>query len=127
MSEFWNMIFSACKAVGNWYWGGFDGLLSSLTVFIVMDHITNVMCAIVDRRPIGRVVVQDIFKSVLILFLVGIGNILDSLTVDPVRRFESHPLHHVGAKSVPLKNTFFGRNLSLLPIFSNDMIVKQHI
>lgn len=34
------------------------------------------MCAAVDHRPIGRAVIQDIFKSILIFILVGIGNVL---------------------------------------------------
>ena len=88
MGDFWNMVFSVCKAIVDWYWGGFDGLLSSLAVFIVTVHITNGMCAIFDRRPIGRAVVQDIFKSALIFILVGIGNILDTnvLTNTPTLR-----------------------------------------
>lgn len=88
MSGFWNVVYSVCKAIGNWYWGGFDGLLSSLAVFIVMVHITNGMCAIIDRRSIGRAGVQDIFKSTLIFILVGIGNILDTnvLTNTPTLR-----------------------------------------
>lgn len=88
MSEFWNVAYSACKAISNWYWGGFDGLLSSLAIFIVMVHITNGMCAIIDRKPIGRTSVQDIFKSALIFILVGIGNILDTnvLTNTPTLR-----------------------------------------
>ena len=88
MSELWNVAYSVCKAIGNWYWGGFDGLLSSLVVFIVMAHITNGMCAIIDRRPIYRAGVQNIFRSILIFILVGIGNILDTnvLTNSPTLR-----------------------------------------
>ena len=88
MSEFWSVVYSVCKAIGNWYWGGFDGLLSSLAVFIIMAHITNGMCAIIDRRPIDRTSIQDIFKSTLIFILVGIGNILDTnvLTNTPTLR-----------------------------------------
>ena len=78
MSEFWSVAYSVCKAIGNWYWGGFDPLLASLLTFIVVAHITNGMCAIIDHKPSGRALVQDIFKSVLILILVGIGNILDA-------------------------------------------------
>lgn len=77
MSEFWSIAFSGGKAFANWYWGEFDGLLSSLAVFVVMAHITNGMCAIIDRRPFGRTGIQDIFTSALIFILVGIGNILD--------------------------------------------------
>ena len=88
MSECWNLAYSICKAIGNWYWGGFDGLLSSLAVFIVIAHITNGMCAIIDRRPIDRAGIQNIFKSTLIFILVGIGNILDTnvLTSVPTLR-----------------------------------------
>ena len=78
MSEFWSMVCAGCRAAANWYWGGSDGLMASLVVFVVMAHVTDGMCAVVDRRPIGRAVVQDIFKSILIFILVGIGNILDT-------------------------------------------------
>lgn len=88
MSEFWNMACSVCNVISNWYWGGFDGLLASLTVFIVIAHITNGMCAIIDRKPIGRAGIQNIFKSILIFILVGIGNVLDTniLTNTPTLR-----------------------------------------
>ena len=88
MSEFWSMVCAGCRAAANWYWGGFDGLMASLVVFVVMAHVTDGMCAVVDRRPIGRAVVQDIFKSILIFILVGIGNILDTnvLTGTPALR-----------------------------------------
>ena len=78
MNEFWSMVCAGCRAATNWYWGGFDGLMASLVVFVVMAHVTDGMCAVVDRRPIGRAVIQDIFKSILIFILVGIGNILDT-------------------------------------------------
>ena len=78
MGEFWNMVGLECRAAANWYWGGFDGLMASLVVFVAMAHVTDGMCAVVDRRPIGRAVIQDIFKSILIFILVGIGNILDT-------------------------------------------------
>lgn len=88
MSEFWSMVCAGCRAAANWYWGGFDGLMASLVVFVVMAHVTDGMCAVVDRRPIGRAVIQDIFKSILIFILVGIGNILDTnvLTSTPALR-----------------------------------------
>lgn len=88
MSGFWSVVLSECRTFVNWYWGGFDGLMSSLTVFVAVAHVTNGMCAAVDRRPIGRAVIQDIFKSILIFILVGIGNILDTnvLTSTPALR-----------------------------------------
>lgn len=50
MSGFWSLAFSWGKAFANWYWGGPDGLLSSLAVFVVMAHITGGMC-IIHHKP----------------------------------------------------------------------------
>lgn len=88
MSEFWSVVLSGCRTFVNWYWGGFDGLMASLAVFVAVAHVTSGMCAAIDRRPIGRAVIQDIFKSILIFILVGIGNILDTnvLTITPALR-----------------------------------------
>ena len=88
MSGFWSVVLSGGRTFVNWYWGGFDGLMSSLAVFVAVAHVTSGMCAVVDRRPIGRAVIQDIFKCILIFILVGIGNILDTnvLTSTPALR-----------------------------------------
>lgn len=88
MSEFWSLVLSGGRTFVNWYWGGFDGLMSSLAVFVAVAHVTSGMSAAIDRRPIGRAVIQDIFKSILIFILVGIGNILDTnvLTSTPTLR-----------------------------------------
>ena len=88
MSGFWSVVLSGCRTFVNWYWGGFDGLMASLAVFVAVAHVTSGMCAAIDRRPIGRAVIQDIFKSILIFILVGIGNILDTnvLTSTPALR-----------------------------------------
>lgn len=88
MNEFWSKVLLGCKEIANWYWGGFDGLLSSLATFVVLAHITDGMCAIVDHRPLGRAWIQDVFKTILIFILVGVGNILDTnvLTSTPALR-----------------------------------------
>ncbi|RKI64553.1 holin [bacterium 1xD42-67] len=88
MSDFGNLVLSWGKAFADWYWGGGDSLLSSLAVFVVMAHITDGMCAIVDHRPLSRAWAQDTFKPILIFILVGVGNVLDSnvLTSTPALR-----------------------------------------
>lgn len=88
MSDFWSLVLSWGKAFAIWYWGEPDGLLSSLAVFVVMAHITDGMCMIVDHRPLSRAWVQDVFKTILIFILVGVGNVLDTnvLTSTPALR-----------------------------------------
>lgn len=80
MKEFWNVIQMAFTAVGGWlgyFLGGYDGLLYALIVFMVMDYITGVMCAVSDRNLSSEVGFKGICRKVLILMLVGIANLLD--------------------------------------------------
>lgn len=60
-----------------WFLGGYDGPLCTLIVFVSIDYVTEVMCAIIDKRPSTEIGFKGIFKKILIFALVGIGNILD--------------------------------------------------
>ena len=80
MKEFWNTIQLIFTAVGGWrgyFRGGWDGLLYALIAFVVIDYITGVMCAIIDRKLSSAVGFKGIFRKVLIFLLVGIANIID--------------------------------------------------
>lgn len=80
MKEFWNAIQFAFTAVGGWlgyFLRGCDGLLYALLVFVVIDYITGVMCAINDKALSSEVGFRGICRKVLIFLLVGIANILD--------------------------------------------------
>ena len=80
MKEFWNMIQMVFAAVGGWlgyFLGGCDGLLYALIAFVVIDYITGVMGAIINRELSSAVGFKGIFRKVLIFLLVGIANIID--------------------------------------------------
>lgn len=80
MKEFWNAIQLIFTAVGGWlgyFLGGCDGLLYALIAFVIIDYITGVMCAVIDKRLSSEVGFKGIFKKVLIFLLVGVANILD--------------------------------------------------
>ena len=80
MKEFWNMIQLIFSVVGGWlgwFLGGCDGLLYALIAFVVIDYITGVMCATVDKKLSSKVGFKGICRKVLIFLLVGIANILD--------------------------------------------------
>ena len=80
MQEFWNTIQLIFSAVGGWlgyFLGGCDGLLYALIAFVVIDYITGVMCAIINRELSSAVGFKGIFRKVLIFLLVGIANIID--------------------------------------------------
>ena len=44
---------------------------------MVVDYITGIMCAVVDKKLSSSVGFRGIFKKVLIFALVGVANILD--------------------------------------------------
>lgn len=80
MKELWNTFQAVIAALGGWlgyFLGGCDGLLYALIVFVVLDYITGVLCAIADRKLSSAVGFKGICRKVLIFALVGIANILD--------------------------------------------------
>lgn len=81
MNEYWSMIlqfiFATIRNGLGWFLGGYDGLLFTLIVFVGINYITEVMCAIVDKKLSSEIKLKGIFKKILIFALVGIGNILD--------------------------------------------------
>lgn len=80
MKEFWNGIQFVFTIIGGWlgyFLGGCDGLLIALVMFVVMDYISGVMCAIADKNLSSEVGFKGICRKVLIFILVGIANILD--------------------------------------------------
>ena len=84
MKEFWNTIQLVFSAIGGWlgwFLGGCDGLLYALLAFVVIDYITGVMCAIVNKKLSSEVGFKGLFKKILIFALVGIGHILDSQVI----------------------------------------------
>ena len=76
----WAKIQIAAAALGGWlgyFMGGLDGLLFALLVFMALDYLTGLMCAIVDKKLSSAVGFRGIFKKVCILLLVGLANIVD--------------------------------------------------
>ena len=80
----WAKVQIAFTALGGWlgyFLGGMDGLLIALIVFVVLDYITGVMCAIADRKLSSAVGFRGVCRKVLIFALVGVGHVLDTHVV----------------------------------------------
>ena len=84
MKELWTTIQVIFDGLGGWlgwFLGGCDGLLFALVAFVVIDYITGIMCAVVDKKLSSAVGFKGIFKKVLIFALVGVGHILDTRVI----------------------------------------------
>lgn len=81
MKDIINWIQLTITAIGGYLGyvlGGCDGFLYALITFMVMDYITGVMLAIVDRRLSSKIGFRGIFKKILIFVMVSVGYVLDS-------------------------------------------------
>lgn len=80
IESIWTKIQLAIAALGGalgYFLGGLDGLLLALIVFVVLDYITGVMVAIVDKTLSSAVGFKGIFRKIIIFCLVGVAHILD--------------------------------------------------
>ena len=81
MKNIWTTIQAGITALGaflGWFLGGLDGFLYALVAFVVIDYVTGVMCAIIDKTLSSNIGAKGIFKKVLIFVLVGVGHIIDT-------------------------------------------------
>ena len=81
MKEFWNYVQAAFTAVGGWlgwFLGGCDGLIIALAVFAVLDYITGLMCAVIDKSLSSAIGFRGIFMKMMILILAGTAHTVDA-------------------------------------------------
>ena len=60
-----------------WYLGGVDGFMYALITFVVVDYVTGIMVAILEKKVSSEIGFKGIFKKVLIFTLVGVAHIVD--------------------------------------------------
>ena len=63
-------------------WGGLDGMLYALLIFIVLDYLTGVIVAFSTKKLSSEIGFKGICKKVLILALVAVANIIDTKVLD---------------------------------------------
>ena len=76
----WTKVQMASATIGGWlgfFLGGMDGLLYALLVFMVLDYVTGLLCAIADKMLSSEIGFRGICKKVFILLLVGLANMVD--------------------------------------------------
>lgn len=81
MKDIINTLQIVVAAVGGYigyFLGGWDGFLYALVAFVVIDYLTGIMAAILEKRLSSEVGFRGIFKKVLIFSLVAVAHIIDS-------------------------------------------------
>lgn len=81
MKELVNTIQMIVTVMGGYigyFLGGWDGFLYALVAFVVIDYITGLMVAVLEKRLSSEVGFRGIFKKVVLFSLVAVGHIVDS-------------------------------------------------
>ena len=80
IESIWAKVQFAITVLGGalgYFLGGLDGLLLALIIFVVLDYITGVMVAVVDKTLSSSVGFKGIFRKIIIFCLVGVAHIVD--------------------------------------------------
>ena len=85
MKDFINtfkIIFTAIGGSIGYFLGGFDGLIFAIVAFVIIDYITGLMAAVIEKKLSSEIGFKGIFKKVLIFILVGIGHTIDFYLIE---------------------------------------------
>lgn len=66
--------FAALGGFLGWFFGGFDGFLYALIIFVVTDYFTGILAAGIRKELSSEVG----FKGIGIFLLVGVANVIDT-------------------------------------------------
>ena len=64
-----------------WFLGGVDGFLYAFLMFVVVDYLTGLMAAYIQKKISSEVGFRGICRKVAIFCLIGIAHILDAQVI----------------------------------------------
>ena len=80
MKSIWTWMQMGLLAMGGflgWFLGGMDGIIYALIAFMVVDYVTGVLRAVVEKKLSSRIGAHGIAKKVAIFLIVGIAHLAD--------------------------------------------------
>jgi len=81
MRGYWSTLQVVISAFGGsigYFLGGLDGFIYALVTMVIVDYVTGVMVAILEKKLSSSIGFRGIFKKVMIFLLVGIGHLFDT-------------------------------------------------
>lgn len=115
-----------------WFWGGWDGMMLTLAVFVVVEALSSTLLTI-SKKSTKKDWKQWIAKQVTLFLIVGIGNITDCYLTSGGNAFRTIIiLFYVGCESgtilknardlgLPVPQGFFKFLLELGDVKDNDI------
>lgn len=84
MKDFINIIQYVFTTIGGylgWILGGVDGFLYALIAFVIIDYVTGIMLAVLQKKLSSDIGFKGVFKKVLIFTMVAIGHTIDAYII----------------------------------------------
>ena len=75
------ILFSMIGGLMGGLFGELDGILYALLVFIIIDYLTGIFAAVVEKQLSSSIGFRGIFKKIAILFLVSLGHLIDTAII----------------------------------------------
>lgn len=75
--DFFKWLSAELFGLAGFFWGGLDGLLTALLVFMVLDYTSGVVIAYKEKRLSSEVGFWGLVKKCMILVLVTVGHFMD--------------------------------------------------
>ncbi|HEL1582204.1 TPA: phage holin family protein [Streptococcus suis] len=75
------ILFSMIGGLIGSLFGELDGILYALLVFIIVDYLTGIFAAVVEKQLSSSIGFRGIFKKIAILFLVSLGHLIDTAII----------------------------------------------
>lgn len=72
------VLFSGIGGLIGTHFGELEGIFYVLLTFIVIDYLTGVFAAIIEKDLASQIGFKGIVKKISILFLVAIGHLIDT-------------------------------------------------
>lgn len=80
LPELGRLGLAGAGTVGIYLFGGWDAVLQALIALVVIDYITGVMAAYVEKSLNSEIGMKGIIKKVCIFLMVAVANIVDVST-----------------------------------------------
>ena len=77
MDKFIQTITAAICGIVGFLYGKADGLIYALVAFLILDYVTGVTVACINKNVSSEIGFKGIAKKVIILLVVAVGNIVD--------------------------------------------------
>ena len=77
MSDAVKSVIAAVCTLFGYLFGEFAGMITALVTLIVLDYITGIIAAGIEKRLISEVGARGIAKKVIMLLVVAVANVAD--------------------------------------------------